>query len=102
MTKGAAKSEMSPSERAAETDRWTEILFRALSNRGAKRWRFVSFRGTVMPEWWRRPLTAAPADDLESRTPLRVQAVDDWTACLVKLTREPANKNPTKVLTCPN
>lgn len=25
--------------------RWTEILFRALSNRVAKRWRFVSFRG---------------------------------------------------------
>lgn len=40
-----------PSERAAETDRWTEILFRALSSRVAKRWRFVSFRGAGGGEW---------------------------------------------------
>lgn len=36
---------------ARETDRWTEILFRALSNRVAKRWRFVSFRGKNQGEW---------------------------------------------------
>jgi hypothetical protein len=39
------------SERAAETDRWTEILFRALSARHAKRWRFASFRGAGGGEW---------------------------------------------------
>jgi hypothetical protein len=38
-------------QKAANTDRWTEILFRALSNRVAKRWRFVSFRGTGGGEW---------------------------------------------------
>src|SRR5438876_7436198 len=32
-------------KRAGNTDRWTEILFRALTSRVAKRWRFVSFRG---------------------------------------------------------
>ena len=36
---------------AAKTDRWTEILFRALSARAAKRWRFVSFRGRGGKEW---------------------------------------------------
>jgi hypothetical protein len=36
---------------ARETDRWTEILFRALSSRVAKRWRFVSFRGKDRGEW---------------------------------------------------
>ena len=36
---------------AGETDRWTEIMFRALSNRVAKRWRFVSFRGKNKREW---------------------------------------------------
>jgi hypothetical protein len=36
---------------AQETDRWTEILFRALSNRVADRWRFVSFRGKGRGEW---------------------------------------------------
>jgi len=41
----------SPTEKAADTDRWTEILFRALSNRVAKRWRFVSFRGQGGGEW---------------------------------------------------
>lgn len=38
-------------EKAATTDRWTEILFRALSARVAKRWRFVSFRGAAGGEW---------------------------------------------------
>lgn len=38
-------------KRAANTDRWTEILFRALAARVAKRWRFVSFRGTGGGEW---------------------------------------------------
>lgn len=36
---------------AGETGRWTEILFRALSNRVARRWRFVSFRGKNKGEW---------------------------------------------------
>lgn len=46
-----ARSQPTPRDRAANTDRWTEILFRALSNRVAKRWRFVSFRGLGGGEW---------------------------------------------------
>jgi hypothetical protein len=38
-------------KRSKHTDKWTEILFRALSNRVAKRWRFVSFRGAQGGEW---------------------------------------------------
>ena len=38
-------------ERAHATGRWAEILFRALSTRVAKRWRFVSFRGGSHGEW---------------------------------------------------
>ena len=38
-------------KKAANTDRWTEILFRALTSRIAQRWRFVSFRGTGGGEW---------------------------------------------------
>jgi hypothetical protein len=38
-------------QKAGNTDTWTEILFRALSNRVAKRWRFVSFRGVGKREW---------------------------------------------------
>ena len=38
-------------EKAANTDRWTEILFKALSARAAQRWRFVSFRGSGGGEW---------------------------------------------------
>lgn len=34
-----------PTDKVKHTDKWTEILFRALSNRVARRWRFVSFRG---------------------------------------------------------
>ena len=45
------RSNLRPSAKAADTDRWTEILFRALSNRVAKRWRFVSFRGVGGGEW---------------------------------------------------
>ncbi len=40
-----------PHVAARETDRWTEIMLRALSNRVAKRWRFVSFRGKNRGEW---------------------------------------------------
>jgi hypothetical protein len=36
---------------AGETGQWAEILFRALSSRIARRWRFVSFRGTNTGEW---------------------------------------------------
>ncbi|MEO8628334.1 MAG: hypothetical protein ABI612_09575 [Betaproteobacteria bacterium] len=38
-------------KKAANTDRWTEILFRALTSRVAKRWRVVSFRGAAGGEW---------------------------------------------------
>src|SRR5438477_11278787 len=38
-------------KKAGNTDRWTEILFRALTSRVAKRWRFVLFRGTGGGEW---------------------------------------------------
>ena len=38
-------------KKAGNTDRWTEILFRALASRVAKRWRFVSFRGNGGGEW---------------------------------------------------
>jgi hypothetical protein len=37
--------------KAGNTDRWTEILFRALASRVARRWRFVSFRGKGGGEW---------------------------------------------------
>lgn len=42
---------LSAAEKAMKTDKWTEILFRALSSRVAKRWRFVSFRGSKKREW---------------------------------------------------
>lgn len=45
------RSDESPSKKAAKTDRWTEILFRALTAKVAKRWRFVSFRGLGGGEW---------------------------------------------------
>lgn len=38
-------------KKAGSTDRWTEILFRALTSRVARRWRLVSFRGTGGREW---------------------------------------------------
>jgi hypothetical protein len=38
-------------KKAGNTDRWTEILFRALASRIAKRWRLVSFRGDGGGEW---------------------------------------------------
>lgn len=37
--------------KAHATGRWAEILFLALSNRVAKRWKFVSFRGSNKGEW---------------------------------------------------
>jgi hypothetical protein len=37
--------------KAHATGRWAEIIFRALSNRVAKRWHFVSFRGANKAEW---------------------------------------------------
>lgn len=40
-----------PSEKAHTTGRWAETLFRALSTRVAKRWKFISFRGTGKGEW---------------------------------------------------
>jgi hypothetical protein len=45
------RTDLTPQEKAANTDRWTEILFKALSARAAKRWRFVSFRGLGGGEW---------------------------------------------------
>ena len=43
--------EPTPSEKAHTTGRWAETLFRALSMRVAKRWQFISFRGTGKGEW---------------------------------------------------
>lgn len=40
-----------PVEKAQHTDKWTEIILRAVSTRVAKRWRFVSFRGKDRGEW---------------------------------------------------
>jgi len=37
--------------KAPATGRWAEIIFRALSARVARRWRFVSFRGANKAEW---------------------------------------------------
>jgi hypothetical protein len=45
------KADSTAQKKAANTDRWTEILFRALSARSARRWRFVSFRGLGGGEW---------------------------------------------------
>jgi hypothetical protein len=45
------KNNDTPSKRAGNTDRWTEILFRTLTARVAKRWRLVSFRGMSGGEW---------------------------------------------------
>lgn len=44
-------SDTSRTGKGIRRDKWTEILFRALSNRVAKRWRFVSFRGAKGGEW---------------------------------------------------
>lgn len=49
--KPAAQNSVSPARKASKTDRWTEILFRALTARVAKRWRLVSFRGIKGGEW---------------------------------------------------
>jgi hypothetical protein len=38
-------------QKASNTDRWTEILFRALTSRVVKRWRLISFRGLGGGEW---------------------------------------------------
>jgi hypothetical protein len=37
--------------KAHATGRWAEIIFRALSSRLARRWKFVSFRGAGRGEW---------------------------------------------------
>jgi len=42
---------MSAVAKARATGRWAEIMFRALSARVARRWRFVSFRGASEGEW---------------------------------------------------
>ena len=44
-------ADTSPTGKAIHRAKWSEILFRALSNRVAKRWRFVSFRGVKGGEW---------------------------------------------------
>src|SRR5262245_9803031 len=41
----------SPQAKAHTTGRWAETIFRALSSRVAKRWKFVSFRGKGKGEW---------------------------------------------------
>src|SRR4051794_31543276 len=42
---------LSAVRKAIDTDRWTEIMLRALTSRVAKRWRFISFRGSGNREW---------------------------------------------------
>ena len=49
--RGARSRAVPPWKKAGNTDRWTEILFRALTAKVAKRWRFVSFRGNGGGEW---------------------------------------------------
>ena len=38
-------------QKAAATDKWTEIIMRAVAQKVAKRWKFVSFRGSRGGEW---------------------------------------------------
>jgi hypothetical protein len=38
-------------EKAMATDRWTEIIMRAITKKVANRWKFVSFRGKSGREW---------------------------------------------------
>ena len=38
-------------QKAAATDKWTEIIMRAITKKVAKRWKFVSFRGSRGGEW---------------------------------------------------
>jgi hypothetical protein len=45
------RTDLTPQSKAANTDRWTEILFKALSARAAQRWTFVSLRGLGGGEW---------------------------------------------------
>lgn len=47
----AQKTKESPSQKARRIDQWTETLFKALSSRVAKRWRFASFRGAGGGDW---------------------------------------------------
>ena len=49
--RNARSNDLPAWKKAGNTDRWTEILFRALAARVAKRWRFVSFRGVGGGEW---------------------------------------------------
>jgi len=60
--------------KAHATGRWAETLFRALSNRVADRWKFVSFRGKNKAEWRGvvdliaiRKRTSQPAGELLKR-----------------------------------
>ncbi len=61
---------LTPSQKAAHTGRWAEIMFRALTARLRRRWKFVSFRGNGGGEWRGvvdvlavRKCTTAPAAD---------------------------------------
>ena len=38
-------------QKAAAIDKWTEIIMRAITKKVAKRWKFVSFRGSRGGEW---------------------------------------------------
>ena len=46
-----AESRIPPHVKAHATGRWAEIIFRALSTRVARRWKFISFRGIGNGEW---------------------------------------------------
>jgi hypothetical protein len=65
--------------RSLRTDRWTEILFRALTARVAQRWRFISFRGKHGGE--RHELERAAANRLAKRgglRPARLERATSW------------------------
>jgi hypothetical protein len=44
-------NELTPAQKARHTDKWTEIICRAVTSRRTKRWKFVSFRGAAGGEW---------------------------------------------------
>lgn len=50
-SKSEPASNMTPAMKAHATGRWAETMFKALSTRVAKRWQFISFRGTGRGEW---------------------------------------------------
>jgi hypothetical protein len=60
-----------PAEKARHTDRWTEIIFKAVTAKISKRWRLVSFRGFGGGEW--RGVVDVVAIRKSTTTPSRVE-----------------------------